>query len=263
MITNLYMKNNKLIPKAQSGMQVIPFEKQADLNRFNDWDNLSFMDKYKRRMNIAGKFIQESPSINNIGNAISAIFGGYDPENPMLITGIAPTPGKYHSKAFLDKVLKVKDTSRNFIRNRAEAQAAKDYAEEMGLLRKTKLTEPTKPKLVKKPNKKTSQEKYLEEKAEDANMGIFKRKRSDFKTEKFFGTGDGRHLNAGRHKEWERKELYEKILNDPSHPLHSQVNRLQRRILKTSDANAIKAAKAELKNLLNKYLDDYHKGLNK
>lgn len=260
------MKNKKLIPKAQSGMQVAPFEKQADLNRFNDWDNLSFMDKQKRRMNIAGQFIQEGPSINNIGNAISAVFGGYDPENPMLITGIAPTPGKYHSKAFLDKVLKVKDTSRNFIRNRAEAQAAKDFAAERKLLRSPKLVEqskPAKPKLVKKPNKKTSQEKYLEEKAEDANMGIFKRKRNDFKTEKFFGTGDGRHLNVGRHKEWERKELQEKILNDPTHSLHGQVNRLQRRILKTSDTNAIKAAKTELKNLLNKYLDDYHKGLNK
>ena len=301
MITNLYMKNNKLTPKAQNGIQIIPTETQSELDRYNKWNSLSALDKQKRRMGIAQQFIQESPSIVNVGNAISALFGGYDPENPMLITGIAPTPGKFYSKDFLRKTLAVKDATRNYVNSHAEAQAAKDYIKAMGGTYKpapkpaaspkpakrvkTKQAQPTKPtpvkpvesapvkpatpvkpeasttKLVKKPNKKSSAFKYNEEKKEDAANHIYKKKRAEGKVEKYFGTGDGRHLNEGRPKAWERKELKDKVMANPSHPLHGRVNRLILRDVRATDTKAQKLAQKELKDLLDDYIYKYHHGM--
>lgn len=285
------MKNNKLIPKAQNGIQVIPSETQSELDRYNKWNSLSALDKYKRRVGIAQQFIQESPSIVNVGNAISALFGGYDPENPMLITGEAPTPGKFYSKDFLRKTLAVKDATRNYVSSHAEAQAAKDYIKAMGGTYKPapkpaaspkpakqvktkqaqpKPVDPIKPatpakpeatKLVKKPNKKSSAFKYNEEKKEDAANHIYKKKRTEGKVEKYFGTGDGRHLNEGRPKAWERKELKDKVMANPSHPLHGRVNRLILRDVRATDPKAQKLAQRELKDLLDDYIYKYHHGM--
>lgn len=55
---------------------------------------MSWTDQMKRRFNIAGSFLSSAPSIGNLYNAASAVLGGYDPENPYLVTGEAPTPGK-------------------------------------------------------------------------------------------------------------------------------------------------------------------------
>ena len=65
--------------------------KSLQRKSYSDWSKLSWSDKMKRRLQIAKHQFNESS--NPIINSVSAIFGGYDPENPDLQTGIAPSPG--------------------------------------------------------------------------------------------------------------------------------------------------------------------------
>lgn len=76
-----------MIYKLQSG------DKVQKRKNYKDWLKLSPTQKIKRNFNIASNFIKSGPSVSNIGNAISALFGGYNPENPDLITGEAPSVG--------------------------------------------------------------------------------------------------------------------------------------------------------------------------
>lgn len=48
----------------------------------------------KRRLNIAKIQLNRGPAIPNVGRAILAAFGGYDPQNPDLNSGTVPTPSK-------------------------------------------------------------------------------------------------------------------------------------------------------------------------
>ena len=57
------------------------------------WNNLSREDKVKRNKQIAKQYLDKGPSIQNYYNALKAYFGGFNPENPYLITGEAPSPG--------------------------------------------------------------------------------------------------------------------------------------------------------------------------
>ncbi len=47
----------------------------------------------RRRFNIAKSFVK-TPTISNLVSAAGAIIGEYDPKNPYISTGIAPTPSK-------------------------------------------------------------------------------------------------------------------------------------------------------------------------
>lgn len=67
---------------------------KEEKKRFDEWDSMSLTDKINRNLNIAKQYIASSPSIGNVYNAVSALFGGYDPQNPYLITGTAPSIGK-------------------------------------------------------------------------------------------------------------------------------------------------------------------------
>ena len=57
------------------------------------WNNLSREDKVKRNKQIAKQYLDKGPSIQNYYNALKAYFGGFNPKNPYLITGEAPSPG--------------------------------------------------------------------------------------------------------------------------------------------------------------------------
>ena len=78
--------------KHQSGgiLEDRSYEKQ----RYDEWNQLSALDKLKRNFNIARQFISESPRLENIYNAAQAMLGEYNPQNPYLITGVAPSVGR-------------------------------------------------------------------------------------------------------------------------------------------------------------------------
>ena len=78
--------------KHQSGgiLEDRSYEKQ----RYDEWNQLSALDKLKRNFNIARQFISESPRLENVYNAAQAILGEYNPQNPYLITGVAPSVGR-------------------------------------------------------------------------------------------------------------------------------------------------------------------------
>lgn len=61
----------------------------------------------RRRFNIAGEFLNNGPNVENFTNAASAVFGGYDPQNPDLNIGVVdPTflPGGSAGKLKLGEV---------------------------------------------------------------------------------------------------------------------------------------------------------------
>ena len=76
---------------AAGGGLVYDDGKNIERTNYNNWSKLSFVDKMKRRFNIAQHQFNESSS--PIVNSIGAIFGEYDPENPDLNTGEAPNVG--------------------------------------------------------------------------------------------------------------------------------------------------------------------------
>ena len=76
---------------ASGGGLVYDDGKNIERTNYNNWSKLSFTDKMKRRFNIAKHQFNESSS--PIINSVGAIFGEYDPKNPDLNTGEAPSPG--------------------------------------------------------------------------------------------------------------------------------------------------------------------------
>lgn len=72
------------------------------------WNNLSREDKVERNKQIAKQYLDKGPSIQNYYNALKAYFGGFNPKNPHLITGEAPSPGMRNPKQIIQGVQKAK-----------------------------------------------------------------------------------------------------------------------------------------------------------
>ena len=69
-------------------------DRSTEKQRYDEWNQLSTLDKLKRNFNIARQFISESPRLENVYNAAQAMLGEYNPQNPYLITGVAPSVGR-------------------------------------------------------------------------------------------------------------------------------------------------------------------------
>lgn len=68
-------------------------EKREARRKFKEYSQLPIGQKLKRNLNIASNFLKSGPNISNFGNAVSALFGGYSPEDPDLHYGEAPGVG--------------------------------------------------------------------------------------------------------------------------------------------------------------------------
>ena len=80
-----------MIIKLQNGDK---FKLESEARRkYKEYSQLSIGQKLKRNLNIASNFLKSGPSITNFGNAVSALFGGFSPENPDLHYGEAPGVG--------------------------------------------------------------------------------------------------------------------------------------------------------------------------
>lgn len=86
-----FAQNARKWKHQMGGNLILDDEKQLDRQRYKEWNQLSLGDKFKRRLSIAGDQMKV-PSIPRVFGALSALVGGYDPENPDLITGEAPLP---------------------------------------------------------------------------------------------------------------------------------------------------------------------------
>lgn len=96
----------RFIRKNQTGGQLYS-DKQLEKQQYDEWNNLSFLDKLNRNFNIAKSYIQDSPSIYNLYNAANALLGGNNPQNPYLNIGIADVGTRKQSVAKnLDKGVK-------------------------------------------------------------------------------------------------------------------------------------------------------------
>ena len=83
-------------------------DRSSEKQRYDEWNQLSTLDKLKRNFNIARQFISESPRLENIYNAAQAMLGEYNPQNPYLITGVAPSVGRKQSVSNInDKGLQI------------------------------------------------------------------------------------------------------------------------------------------------------------
>ena len=84
-----------MIIKLQNGdkLKIESDEKREARRKYKEYSQLSIGQKLKRNLNIAYNFLKEGPNATNFGNAISALFGGYSPENPDLHYGEAPGIG--------------------------------------------------------------------------------------------------------------------------------------------------------------------------
>lgn len=84
-----------MIIKLQNGdeLKVESDEKSAARRKYKEYSQLSIGQKLKRNLNIASNFLKSGPSISNFGNAISALFGGFSPENPDIHYGDPPNVG--------------------------------------------------------------------------------------------------------------------------------------------------------------------------
>ena len=84
-----------MIIKLQNGdkLKIESDEKREARRKYNEHSQLSIGQKLKRNLNIAYNFLKEGPNATNFGNAVSALFGGYSPENPDLHYGEAPGVG--------------------------------------------------------------------------------------------------------------------------------------------------------------------------
>lgn len=81
-----------MIIKLQNGdkFKVESDEKREARRKYKEYSQLSIGQKLKRNLNIASNFLKSGPNITNFGNAVSALFGGFSPENPDLHYGEAP-----------------------------------------------------------------------------------------------------------------------------------------------------------------------------
>ena len=99
---------------ASGGGLVYNDGKNIERTNYNNWSKLSFVDKMKRRFNIAKHQFNESSS--PIINSIGAIFGEYDPENPDLNTGIVYAPSRATPQQ-IQQSAKLMETINNYWRN--------------------------------------------------------------------------------------------------------------------------------------------------
>lgn len=79
-------------------------DRSAEKQRYDEWNQLSAIDKLKRNFTIAKQFISESPKAENVYNAVQALFGNYNPQDPYLITGIAPSAGRITRKQSVSNI---------------------------------------------------------------------------------------------------------------------------------------------------------------
>lgn len=84
-----------MIVKLQSGdkIKVESDEKREARRKYKEHSQLSIGQKLKRNLNIASNFLKAGPNITNFGNAVSALFGGFSPENPDITKGDPPAVG--------------------------------------------------------------------------------------------------------------------------------------------------------------------------
>lgn len=84
-----------MIIKLQNGdkFKIESDEKREARRKFKEYSQLPIGQKLKRNLNIASNFLKSGPNISNFGNAISALFGGYSPEDPDIHYGEAPGVG--------------------------------------------------------------------------------------------------------------------------------------------------------------------------
>lgn len=99
---------------AAGGGLVYDDGKNIERTNYNNWSKLSFVDKMKRRFNIAKHQFNESSS--PIINSVEAIFGEYDPENPDLNTGIVNAPGRATPQQ-IQQSAKLMETINNYWKN--------------------------------------------------------------------------------------------------------------------------------------------------
>ena len=93
-------------------------DRSAEKQRYDEWNQLPAIDKLKRNFTIAKQFISESPKAENVYNAVQALFGNYNPQNPYLITGVAPSVGRKQSVSNLnDKGLQITKKFNTAVKN--------------------------------------------------------------------------------------------------------------------------------------------------
>lgn len=79
--------------KLQNGDKLKIKSDEEARRKYKEYSQLSIGQKLKRNLNIASNFLKSGPNITNFGNAVSALFGGFSPENPDLHYGEAPGVG--------------------------------------------------------------------------------------------------------------------------------------------------------------------------
>lgn len=84
-----------MIVKLQNGdkFKIISDGKETAREKYKEYSQLSIGQKLKRNLNIASNFLKSGPNITNFGNAVSALFGGFAPENPDVTKGDPPAAG--------------------------------------------------------------------------------------------------------------------------------------------------------------------------
>lgn len=82
-----------MIIKLQNGDKLKIGSDEEARRKYKEYSQLSIGQKLKRNLNIASNFLKSGPNITNLGNAVSALFGGFSPENPDLHYGEAPGVG--------------------------------------------------------------------------------------------------------------------------------------------------------------------------
>ena len=84
-----------MIVKLQSGdkIKIESDERREARKKYKEYSQLSIGQKLKRNLNIASNFLKSGPNITNFGNAVSALFGGFSPENPDVTKGDPPAAG--------------------------------------------------------------------------------------------------------------------------------------------------------------------------
>ena len=84
-----------MIIKLQNGdkIKIESDAKREARRKYKEHSQLSVSQKLKRNLNIASNFLKAGPSITNFGNAFSALFGGYSPEDPYTTKGDPPGVG--------------------------------------------------------------------------------------------------------------------------------------------------------------------------
>lgn len=114
-----------MIIKLQNGdkIKIESTEKEEARRKYKEYSQLSIGQKLKRNLNIASNFLKSGPNITNFGNAVSALFGDFNPENPDLHYGEPPNVG---IKDFT-RILKTARVAREFIDVLSKAPKTKEF----------------------------------------------------------------------------------------------------------------------------------------